>query len=348
MDNFLKQLKSACLRIEKDWQALSYDSEAFYSVIEKHAPNLDIAQFSEFSAQLNFLGTLAARSIQKATSFSDLNITLFDNTKFSVEIYNWFDSHVKPHEHDFTGVLYQIRGRSLNVLYEFKSEQSAGAIEQGKLIVKDAEILQEGALSDQRHGCKRPHGVYHLDSPSVTLLFRTKPMVRFGAPRNYFPTVAARAFVYDNLQRKTVSALRILAEENSIEFVDSFKFCINRQSQSENFFMFLGLMPTIIKCHAESVLVNYAARGKIENAAVGSAMLQYFIQKGWNNMKGRTEMPVDERLLLLSACAGFNKANALVIVNKLMAKGHVASVHSFDFAAIAESKTHDWVRPLLN
>ncbi|MGE0528984.1 MAG: hypothetical protein AB7P49_18145, partial [Bdellovibrionales bacterium] len=209
---------------------------------------------------------------QHRSTFSDLHFQAFHNGRFLVEILNWAGSHVNVHDHDFSGVQFQLKGSSLNVVYDFTPQEQVGALRFGTLKVRRAEFWRQGDRSVVRHGDLDPHGVFHLSHPTTSLLIRTVPTPRLGSQSNYFPTLSAHYYVNNDVQRKKLTGLALLAEHSYADFQSHLEQFLASQSLAENFFMLLKLGDLILSERSAPILARYAERGTRESSVVKSVI----------------------------------------------------------------------------
>ena len=256
--------------IERAWQRYNYSSDDFFKVVWDKTEHVDLSPLGDLSFQLDLMDDPFVRFQQHRSTFSDFHFQIFHNRRFLIEILNWSGSHVNIHDHDFSGVQFQLKGDSLNVLYDFKPTISHGALTYGDLSVRKAEIWKQGGRSIVRPGTLDPHTVLHMGKLTTSLLIRTIPTYRYGAQLNYFSDNAAHYYVNDDVQRKKLTGLHILSKSSPKEFCSMmFKF-IRSQSLSENFFMLLKLADILFKPEFVNVLNTFAAIGENEAKIVRS------------------------------------------------------------------------------
>jgi hypothetical protein len=267
---FYASILDLARRIEAKWLQYNYSTDDFYKVVWEETENFDLSYLADLSNQLDLIEIPQVRFQQHRSTFSDFHFQIFHNGRFLIEILNWSGSHVNIHDHDFSGVQFQLNGDSLNVLYDFNETSRHGAITCGDLKVRTAEIWTQGGRSVVRPGTLDPHTVLHLGSPTVSLLIRTAPTARYGAQLNYFSDLSAYYYVNDDAQRKKLTGLHLLARHSPSAFRRQFQRFIDLQSMSENFFMLLKLNDIIFQSQFTDLLNSYANRGNNENRIVKS------------------------------------------------------------------------------
>ncbi|RYF48002.1 MAG: hypothetical protein EOO38_11050 [Cytophagaceae bacterium] len=227
--------------VERRWKDENFCADVFPDIVWDATHDLDLSALGEVSNQIKLLELPGVRFQQQRSTFSDLYIQVYHNGRFMIEILNWWGGHVNVHDHDFSSVQFQLKGSALNASYKFDVHERAGALRFGDLKLSNADLWQEGSRSLVRPGPTETHGVFHLGEPTTSLLIRTTPTPRYGAQSNYFPSIAAHYYVANDIQRKKLTALGLLARKNELEFRANLAQLLKTQSVSENFFMLLKL-----------------------------------------------------------------------------------------------------------
>ena len=302
-------IQELCAKIENSWLKYNYASEDFYKVAAELTGDIDLSPLGDLGNQMRLMDHPAVRLNQQPSTFSDLYFQLFNNGRFMIEILNWHGSHVNVHDHDFSGVQFQLKGRSLNVIYDFESNDRQGALRLGSLNVRRAEVWQPGGRSLIRPGAMDPHGVFHLSHPTTSLLIRTLPTPRLGVQTNYFPTVAGHYSVNTTLQRKKLTALALLVKQEPDEFRSLLENFLDTQSLAESFFMMVKLGPQLFQEEFVALMYAYAERGERESALVASVIANNGIDFFKSHATSVSNITEDEKLALSVVAASNTVAN---------------------------------------
>ena len=199
--------------IEREWLAHDNDCDQFPGIVYRLTEKLDLSEFGDLSNLPALLQNPYTASLQRPSTFSDLYLKLYDNGRFWIEVLNWWGSDINVHDHNFSGVQFQLKGNSLNVGYHFDAKERMTNLNFGELSVVDAEIWKKVTARLSEPGTIAPHNVSHLDVPTVSLLIRTHPVLAYGHQWNYLaPGVTGNYGVADIIFRKKVGALRLLSK----------------------------------------------------------------------------------------------------------------------------------------
>ena len=311
-------LLDALHTIERAWAEHDNRCEAFAAVVMRHTTGLDLSAFSELGNTPELLSNEPIAALQHPSTFSDLYFKLFDNGHFWVEVLNWWGSDINVHDHNFTGVQFQLRGASLNVVYRYHIHQALADLTLGRLEVARAELWRPGARSIVRAGAAEPHNVSHLDVTTVSLLIRTHPQSAYGAQNNYLaPDVSGNYGIADIVFRKKIAALRLLARGPRCEFQRVLRATLAQQTHAQNLFTWLKLLDIAFHAEHTELLLEYAQRGALEQRlirAVAYHRAQHYLT---NTIKYVAGLTAQQKLLVSALAAAFDENSFEAILSSL-------------------------------
>src|SRR5688572_17451273 len=90
----LKDLDCACRDIDAEWRRSDHDVEAFPEIVLRGTNGLDLAFFGELANITQLLEDPYVAHLQKLSSFSDVYLLLWHNSRFHVEVLNWWGSDI--------------------------------------------------------------------------------------------------------------------------------------------------------------------------------------------------------------------------------------------------------------
>jgi hypothetical protein len=112
---------------------------------------------------------------QDNSGFSDAPITLYRTPDFCIELLHWLHATTSIHEHSFSGAFVVLAGSSLHTRYRvvlrdrFDDDLTLCHAE-----TTGTEFLKAGSIRRIDEGSDGlVHSLYHLDSPTITLVLRT-------------------------------------------------------------------------------------------------------------------------------------------------------------------------------
>ena len=283
--------------IRRDWQKVDNRAERFPEIVLRRTEGIDFTTFGDLPSTIQMLEDAYIGELQAPSNFSDLYIMLYSDSNFYVEILHWWKSDLNIHDHDFSGVQFQVKGRSLNVVYDFDGARLDDGLSEGRLSVRRADLLEPGESSVVRPGSVDPHVIVHLNEPTISLLIRTQPKPFFAPQRNYFPPgVSADWALATPVYRKKIAALRFLYEVDSVAFGDVLRRNLEIGSPSESLFVLASLQDILFeKCNTH-LLVEFASRGRVEEMIVVCIVRWRAYLFLSNEVKVLRELDLDERL----------------------------------------------------
>ena len=202
-------------RLNEEWRTSGYDERALPPIAvdlmrsEGILDRIDVHEVLRTAAEGGGLDGL-----QSDTRFGDLAYTVFRNTRFYMEVLIWTSSDTCIHDHAFSGAFGVIQGSSLCVVYDFELQARINSrFKVGDLVVSRCEHLK---ANDVRPIPETPgliHAVYHLASPTATLVVRTPGNPDAQPQLTYSPTgVAFAARHLDVAAQKQWQALSVMLQ----------------------------------------------------------------------------------------------------------------------------------------
>ena len=319
LDQTYQELKHCCQNIEKRWSENGKTLESFPCIVLEETTGADFRKFADLSAQVSLLEKPEVAELQEASTFSDLYLKIYDTGTFWVEILNWWGSDISIHDHDFSGIQFQLSGRSLNVMYDYVGEQVSDHLCIGETSIRSVEIWEEGSRSLVRPGRVDPHNVSHLDIPTVSMLIRTHPRDSYAPQYNYLPPTMAASYNIANLVfRKKIAALRLLASHNSIVFAESMREIIRKNNPRLTLFTVMKTLDFLFTNQYEFLLREIIKQDTtIGPYIVKSAAIYHSHLHLSNTVKKSTSFSPEQYLALSALTTVFDKKSFQQVVNEL-------------------------------
>lgn len=317
MHDQLSDLHHIAKDIDNAWREFDYRAECFADIVLERTADVDFSVFGELSTTMKLLDDAYVGSLQAPSNFSDLYIMLFANSHFYVEMLHWWRSDINIHDHDFSGVQFQVKGKSLNVVYDFDGGRDDGLAE-GHLGVRHATLLEPGGRSVVRAGAVDPHIVVHLSEPTISLLIRTQPKPFFAPQRNYFPPgLAADWSLATPIYRKKIAALRFIYEADRRAFAGALRDMLAHGSPSANLFTLERLHDILFEEENTYLLTEYAEQGGLQErtvAAIAKWRGYLFLS---DEIKSLPCLELDERLAVAVLMTGLDASGRAKVLRCL-------------------------------
>src|SRR3954468_18932304 len=125
---------------------------------------------------------------QTDSPFGEPELVVYSHSRFYVQLLFWMDGTTAIHQHEFSGAFHVMHGSSIHAHYEFEKARSVTPyLRIGNLRMKKMELLESGRTVPIASGQQDIHSLFHLDSPSVTVVVRTQHDPGTGPQLTYLP-----------------------------------------------------------------------------------------------------------------------------------------------------------------
>jgi len=139
-------------------------------------------------------------------------LVVYDDPRFYIQVLFWLDGTTDIHQHTFSGAFHVMAGSSIHSLFDFADSQAVSAhLSVGNLRLKETRLLQTGATVPIVSGRGYIHSLFHLDTPSLTVVIRTHNDPGSGPQFTYLPPhFAVDPFYNDALTVRRKQLLDVL------------------------------------------------------------------------------------------------------------------------------------------
>lgn len=170
------------------WRQQNFSLDVFPELARKamdEAPpseNVDIEEMvQEFLANDD-------QPFQGQSGFGQPELLAFNDPRFYIQILFWMEGTTDIHQHEFSGAFHVMQGSSVHSEFDFVNGHAVTPhIRVGDLQLKQIELLETGRTVPITSGRQCIHSLFHLDTPSVTVVVRTHHDPGTGPQYNYLP-----------------------------------------------------------------------------------------------------------------------------------------------------------------
>src|SRR3954471_12996916 len=151
--------------------------------------------------------------LQTDSPFGEPEIVAYTHPRFYIQLLFWMEGTTAIHQHEFSGAFHVMHGSSIHAHYEFHNAQPITPyLKVGNVKMKKMEILETGRTVPIISGPQNIHSLFHLDSPSLTVVVRTQHDPGTGPQFNYLPPhLAIDPHFSDTLTMRRKQLLDVLA-----------------------------------------------------------------------------------------------------------------------------------------
>lgn len=162
--------------LDTAWSKLGRDEAVFADLAVEHlaaSPPAENTSAEEIIAW--FFSPFHAPEQPAGTDFGQPPIKLFQGHGFYIEALFWMEASTAIHQHGFSGAFTPILGSSVHTSWSFEQTRRFQAnFRGGRLKYLHSEILRSGDVREIRAGKGFIHQLFHLETPSVTIVVRTR------------------------------------------------------------------------------------------------------------------------------------------------------------------------------
>lgn len=149
---------------------------------------------------------------QSQSGFGQPELIAFNDSRFYIQILFWMEGTTDIHQHEFSGAFHVMQGSSVHSEFDFTEVCLVTPhLRTGHLRVKRIELLETGRTVPITSGRECIHSLFHLDTPSVTVVIRTHNDPGTGPQFNYLPPhIAIDPLQADALTTRRKQLLEVL------------------------------------------------------------------------------------------------------------------------------------------
>ncbi|MEO6845735.1 MAG: hypothetical protein ABI443_00585 [Chthoniobacterales bacterium] len=211
MDAFFTQLGETVLkRWKRENFSLSKFPDIACEVLEERPPakHVDLAAFvREFLLD-------EGQPSQTESGFGQPELVVYHHSRFYIQLLFWLEGTTAIHQHEFSGAFHVMEGSSIHADFVFENAHAITPhFRTGDVRMKHIELLTTGRTVPITSGKGSIHSLFHLDTPSITVVVRTQHDPGTGPQFNYLPPHVALDPVFsDPLTLRRNQLLDVLAQ----------------------------------------------------------------------------------------------------------------------------------------
>ena len=185
MDSFFTELGRTVLA---RWKAANFSPALFPDIAVAAFAENPPAQHVDVPALIRDFLLDDDQPMQTTSGFGEPELVVFDDPRFYIQLLFWLDGSTDIHQHEFSGAFHVLAGSSLHSQFEFENAESISAhLRTGRLRMKDTRLLDTGSTVPIVSGRAHIHSLFHLDTPSISVVIRTHSDPGTGPQFTYLP-----------------------------------------------------------------------------------------------------------------------------------------------------------------
>jgi hypothetical protein len=185
MHPFFKQIGDSILQ---QWKRENFSLEKFPKLARAALDKQPPAKMVDLAALVRDFLLTEDQPAQTDSPFGEPEIVVYNHSRFYIQLLFWMDGTTAIHQHAFSGAFHVMLGSSIHAHYTFERARAITPyLSVGEVRCTGIEILETGRTVPIASGHQTIHSLFHLDSPSITVVIRTQHDPGTGPQFNYHP-----------------------------------------------------------------------------------------------------------------------------------------------------------------
>ncbi len=211
MDVFFKELGRTVL---ERWKRANFSLEKFPGIARKALEERPPAEHVDLAAFMREFLLNDEQPFQTQSGFGQPEVVAYDHPRFYIQLLFWLEGTTDIHQHEFSGAFHVMHGSSIHAHFAFENATSVTPhFRVGDVKMRKIELLETGRTVPLISGPRCIHSLFHLDTPSITVVVRTQNDPGTGPQFNYLPPhVALDPIFNDALTTRRKQLLDVLEQ----------------------------------------------------------------------------------------------------------------------------------------
>ncbi len=175
-------------RVLARWKEENFSLQAFPEIARgalEETPPSDNVELGELIRDFLLQDEQPAQS---SSGFGQPELIVYEHPRFYIQVLFWLDGTTDIHQHEFSGAFHVLQGSSIHTHFEFENVQPVTAhFRMGDLRWRETRLLEQGCTVPIISGTGGIHSLFHLETPSVTVVVRTQTDPGTGPQFTYLP-----------------------------------------------------------------------------------------------------------------------------------------------------------------
>lgn len=225
--------------VYEQWKRANFSLPAFPSISQEALHSQPPSESVDLKDLIKQFLLDDEQPFQTGSGFGQPELVVYDNPRFYIQVLFWLEGTTDIHQHKFSGAFHVMEGSSIHSRFEFRNAESVSAhMRVGELVVTETELLETGSTAQIISGREHIHSLFHLDTPSVSIVIRTHTDPGTGPQFTYLPPhLAIDPFHDDALTRRRKQLLDVLERTNDAAYPDLVMEMIEQLDFERGFFI---------------------------------------------------------------------------------------------------------------
>ncbi|MCP5557940.1 MAG: hypothetical protein H7A55_09335 [Verrucomicrobiaceae bacterium] len=286
MDAFFNTLGDSVLVA---WKRENFSLESFPGIACAALEALPPAVHVDLAAFMREFLLNDAQPQQSMSGFGQPELVAYHHPRFYIQLLFWLDGTTDIHQHEFSGAFHVMTGSSIHALYDFEKARSITPhFRVGEVTMQEIELLETGRTVPIVSGQRCIHSLFHLDTPSVTVVVRTQHDPGTGPQFNYLPPHVAMDPVFnDELTVRRKQLLDVLEQIEDPSYAELAQQMIADLDFERGFFILQHCMGTLQNLGEwEAVLAGFEGKHGLLAVGIGATLAEGLRRQIIKDMRG--------------------------------------------------------------
>ena len=313
MDAFFNELGGKVL---ERWKQENFSLEKFPEIARLAIDERLPSEHVDLSAFIQEFLLNDDQPLQTQSGFGQPELVAYDHPRFYIQILVWMDGTTDIHQHEFSGAFHVMSGSSIHALYTFEKEQSVTPhLRMGKVHMQNIELLETGRTVPIISGQSCIHSLFHLDTPSVTVVVRTQNDPGMNPQFNYLPPhMAVDPMFHDTLTMRRKQLLDLLEQMQVPSYAALVLQMVEELDFERGFYLLQHCMGALSELgHFEEALAIFEKKHGALADGVSATLNEGVRRDAIKNMRGAIAEP-EHRFFLALLMNVSTRADLLALV----------------------------------
>jgi hypothetical protein len=242
MNDYFADLGQA---VQVRWKAANFSLPAFPGIATALLEECPPIDHVDLAALVRDFLIDDSQPMQSLSGFGQPELVVYDHPRFYIQVLFWLDGTTDIHQHEFSGAFHVLAGSSVHSHFAFENPQAITAhFQVGDLRLIDTRLLETGATVPIVSGRGCIHSLFHLETPSVTVVVRTRSDPGTGPQFTYLPPhIALDPMQDDALTMRRKQLLDALEQVGDPDYPELVQAMISELDFERGFFILQNGMP---------------------------------------------------------------------------------------------------------
>lgn len=221
------------------WQARNFSPAAFPELAQAALAERPPAEHIDLAALVRDFLLEDGQPAQSLSGFGQPELVVYDDPRFYIQLLCWLEGTTDIHQHMFSGAFHVLAGSSLHSQFAFENAETVSAhLRVGTLRMTHTELLATGRTVPIIAGHGHIHALFHLETPSLTVVVRTHTDPGTGPQFTYLPPhLAVDPTPHDALTLRRKQLLDVLEQTGDASYAALVREMLGRLDFERGFFI---------------------------------------------------------------------------------------------------------------